>query len=479
MTVKVRFAPSPTGYLHLGSARTALFNFLFARSQNGLFFLRIEDTDKERSKKEFEEDIYDNLQWLGINWDDKVIRQSERADLYKEAIEKLISQDLAYYCFCSKEELELRHQEQLTRGEVPKYPGTCRYLTKEEALTKKEKQSYVIRLKVPEKSIFFKDFLRGEIRADYRQIGDFVIAKKEDEPLYVLANTVDDHYQEITHVIRGEEFISTTPKQLLIYKYLEWSAPIFVHLPLVLGQDRSKLSKRHGAKSIREYRQEGYLPEAILNFIVLLGWHPESDNELISLSEMISQFKLEKLNKSPSIFNISKLNYFNRYYLRSKKAEDILNTINFDNYGRWRDDYFEANNGLRYSREKVLKIINLGKERALLINDILLSVDFFFNKFDYSVELLIWKNSSLEKIKENLNLIKEEFAKIKEENFVSEKIKQTLDNLAPVNKGEFFWPLRVALSGKDASPPPFELAEIFGKEQTLELINRALKKLET
>ncbi|GIW65156.1 MAG: glutamate--tRNA ligase [Candidatus Parcubacteria bacterium] len=477
MTVKVRFAPSPTGYLHLGSARTALFNFLFARSQNGIFLLRIEDTDKERSKKEFEEDIYSNLQWLGISWDDKVIRQSERINLYKEILEKLIDQGLAYYCFCSKEELELRHQEQLTRGEIPKYPGTCRSLTKEEALARKNKQNYVIRLKVPEKSILFKDFLRGEIKADYRQIGDFIIAKKEDEPLYVLANTVDDYYQGITHVIRGEEFISTTPKQLLIYKYLEWPIPIFVHLPLVLGQDRSKLSKRHGAKSIREYREEGYLPEAILNFIVLLGWHPEGNDEIISLSQMINQFKLEKLNKSPSIFNISKLNYFNRYYLRIKNAEDILNVINFDNYGHWHDNYFEANNGLKYSKDKVLKIINLGKERALLISDVLSSVNFFFEEFDYPSNLLIWKNSLPDKIKDNLTLIKDEFTKIDEENFISEKIKLILDNLAPTNKGEFFWPLRVALSGKDASPPPFELAEIFGKKKTLELIDRALEKL--
>jgi glutamyl-tRNA synthetase len=466
MVVRVRFAPSPTGYLHLGGARTALFNFLFARSQNGVFILRIEDTDKERSKKEYEEDILESLAWLGLKYDEGPVRQSERIDLYEKVIYELIEKDLAYYCFCSKEELDLRRQEQLTRGEVPKYPGTCRNLFKQEALKRKEKENYVLRLKVPEKVINFKDYLRGEIKVDFRQIGDFVIAKKEKEPLYVLANTVDDHYQGITHVIRGEEFISTTPKQILIYKYLDWQEPIFVHLPLVLGQDRSKLSKRHGAKSIKEYREEGYLPEAILNFIALLGWHPEGDREIISLEEMIKEFKLEKINKSPAVFNVSKLNYFNRYYLRIKPAEEILEILDFKNY-----------NKDLYSYEKLLKIIELGKERALTLNEILPSVEFFFKDFDYSSELLIWKNTSKEIIKNNLELIKKEFAKIKEEDFVSKKIKEVLDNLSGQDKGPFFWPLRVALSGKEASPPPFDLAEIFGKEKTLILIDKAIKKL--
>ena len=466
MVVRVRFAPSPTGKLHLGGARTALFNFLFARSQNGVFILRIEDTDKERSTPEFENDIIESLSWLGLHWDEGPVRQSERIDLYEKIIKELINKNLAYYCFCSKEELEIRKQEQLTRGEVPKYPGTCRNLTKEEIKNKLAKKiPYVIRLKVPEKIITFKDLLRDEIKIDLRQSGDFVIAKKETEPLYVLANTVDDHYQGITHVIRGEEFLSTTPKQILIYKYLDWQEPIFVHLPLVLGQDRSKLSKRHGAKSISEYRDEGYLPEAILNFIALLGWHPQGDREIISLEEMIKEFKLEKLNKSPAIFNISKLNYFNRYYLRIKKAEEIYPLLDFSKYK------------VNYSYEKLLKIIELGKERAVVVKDILPSVNFFFEEFDYPQELLRWKDVPLEKIKKNLELIKEELAKIKDDDFKSAKIKEILDNLSQNNKGEFFWPLRVALSGKEASPPPFDLAEVFGKEKTIELIEKAIKKL--
>lgn len=477
MVVRVRFAPSPTGFLHLGGARTALFNYLFARSQNGVFILRIEDTDKERSKKEYEDDILESLSWLGLHWDEGSIRQSERIDLYQKILEELIQKDLAYYCFCSKEELELRKQEQLSRGEPPRYPGTCRNLSKKEALEKKEKFDYVIRLKVPEKVISFKDYLRGEIKHDFRLSGDFVIAKKENEPLYVLANTVDDHYQGITHVIRGEEFIATTPKQLLIYKYLEWDEPIFVHLPLVLGSDRSKLSKRHGAKSIGEYRMEGYLPEAILNFIALLGWHPEKDREIISLEEMIKEFKLEKLNKSPAIFNLAKLNYFNRHYLKVKKPEEIIDLIDWQEYGKWQGEKFLAQNKVLYSYQKILKIIEVGKERAGLLTEILPSVSFFFEDFDYPKELLLWKNSSFEKIKNNLKLIQEALGQMKEEDFKSDKIKEVLDNLTQNNKGEFFWPLRVALSGKDASPPPFDLAEVFGKEKTIELIEKAIKKL--
>ncbi|BCX15431.1 MAG: glutamate--tRNA ligase [Candidatus Parcubacteria bacterium] len=481
MSVRVRFAPSPTGKLHLGGARTALFNFLFARSQKGIFLLRIEDTDKERSLKEFEDDIIDSLNWLGLKWDEEIIRQSDRVDLYAKIIKLLLDKKLAYYCFCSKEELEARKQEMLTRGETPIYSGKCRHLDAKEIQDKiKRKVNYVLRLRIPEKTIVFRDFLRGEIKIDYRQIGDFVIAKNEFEPLYVLANTVDDHYQGITHIIRGEEFLHTTPKQILLYKYLEWDHPIFVHLPLVLGQDRSKLSKRHGAKSISEYRQEGYLPEAILNFIALLGWHPNVDNELMSLEEMIKSFQLEKLNKSPAIFNTSKLNFFNKHYLKLKPAEELLPLLDFKNFGKFgQEQKFYANNGCVYDLLKIYKIIDLGKERATLINDILNFVNFFFNDFDYDAQLLLWKNASLLETKSNLIFIKETLDKIKEERFDDAmELKNFLDNIIPRDKrGYFFWPLRVALSGKDFSPPPFDLMSIFGKEKTLNLISKAIDKL--
>lgn len=476
--VRVRFAPSPTGKLHLGGARTALFNFLFARSQKGVFILRIEDTDKERSKREYEEDIIESLNWLRLYYDEGPVRQSERIDLYEKVIKTLIEKDLAYYCFCRKEELELKKQEFLTRGQVPIYPGTCRNLDKNEVKEKLRKGfSYTIRLKVPDKIITFKDYLRGVIKFDLKQIGDFIIAKNEKEPLYVLANTVDDHYQGITHVLRGEEFISTTPKQLLIYKYMNWGIPIFVHLPLILGPGRTKLSKRHGAKSISEYREEGYLPEAILNFIALLGWHPEGDKEIVSLEEMIKEFKLEKINKSSSIFNEAKLNFFNKYYIKRRGSQDLLGFLDFSKYGEWKDNVFYAKNEFSYSYEKILKIIELGKERAITTKDILDSVSFFFEKFDYNPELLLWKNTDFSKIKNNLIKTRDELSKIDENNFVSLKIKEVLDEISQENKGEYFWPLRVALSGKETSPPPQDLAEIYGKNNTLFLVEKAINKL--
>ncbi len=477
---RVRFAPSPTGKLHLGSARTALFNFLFAKSQKGTFILRIEDTDKERSLKEYEEDIISSLNWLGLYPDEEIVRQSERLDLYERVVKHLINKGYAYYCFCSKEELEAKRQEQLTRGEPPRYSGKCLQLSPQEVNKKLDSgEKYVIRLKVPNKVIFYKDFLRGEIPYDFRLLGDFVIAKNEREPLYLLATPVDDHYQGITHVIRGEDHLPNTPKQILIYKYMEWDIPVFVHLPLILGPDRTKLSKRHGAKSISEYREEGFLPEALLNFLVLLGWHPEGDREIISLDEMIKEFKLEKLNKNPAVFNLGKLIYFNRYYLKKKTTKEILELLDFSSYGNWQGDNFKALNGNIYSLEKIFKIIEMGKERASVIPEILSSVDFFFKSFDYPKELLVWKNSSFVEIENNLQKIKEIFYKIKEEEFVAPKIKEILDKISENNKGSYFWPLRVALSGKEASPPPFEIAEVLGKEKTLELINEAIKKLKS
>jgi len=475
---RVRFAPSPTGPLHLGGARTALFNFLFARSQRGTFILRIEDTDKERSSKVYEEDIIQSLLWLGLTPDEPVVRQSERLDLYEEVIKTLINKGYAYYCFCSKEELEIKRQEQLTRGEPPRYSGKCRSLSPKEVnerLSRGEK--YTIRLKVPEKIVYYEDYLRGKLAYDFRLLGDFVIAKSEREPLYLLAAPVDDHYQGITHVIRGDDHLVNTPKQLLIFKYLEWKPPIFVHLPLILGPDRSKLSKRHGAKSISEYRKEGYLPEALLNFLVLLGWHPSGDREIISLEEMIKEFKLEKLNKNPAVFNQSKLIFFNRYYLRNKKSEELLHLLNWETYGTWKENSFYAQNDLVYPLEKIFRIIDLGKERASVIPEILSSVDFFFVDFDYESNLLIWKDTPKEIIKENLLKIKEKLSHLNEGEFTSSQIKQILDDLSGENKGPFFWPLRVALSGKEFSPPPFEIAEIFGKQKSLELIDKALQKL--
>lgn len=474
MIVRVRFAPSPTGFLHLGSARTALFNFVFAKKYKGIFLLRIEDTDKERSKKEFVDDIIKSLNWLGLNPDEGPIFQSDRIDLYRKVIEELLEKNKAYRCFCTKEELEIKREEQITRGQTPKYDGTCSKLTKEEINERLSKNiPYVIRLKVPQEIIVFKDYLRGDIKFDLNLLGDFVIAKNENEPLFHLATPVDDYYQGITHVIRGADHISNTPKQLLIFKVMGWKPPIYVHLPLILGEGGGKLSKRHGAKSVLEYKEEGFLPEAILNFLALLGWHPKRDREIISLKEIIDEFELDDIEVRPAIFNIKKLIWLNKVYLRKKSPQEIIRIINENKELEYLKSYLEDK---KYPIEKIHKIIELGKERAGNLKEIFKSVEFFFKDFDYQKELLIWNGYTLYQIKESLIKTRETLKNIPEENFTSEYLKSILDSLSE-DKGYIYWPLRVSLTGLEASPPPTEIMPIIGKDKTLELIDRAIEKL--
>lgn len=472
MVVRTRFAPSPTGYLHLGSARTALFNYIFAKNQKGSFILRIEDTDKERSQEIFVEDIIESLNWLGINYDEGPIFQSTRIEIYRKVLEELIEKDKAYRCFCTKEELEAKRQEQITRGEPPRYDGTCSQLTKEEVNAKLSKNiPYVIRLKVPKQILTFKDLLRGEIKYDLSLLGDFVIAKSEEEPLFHLATPVDDYYQGITHIIRGAEHIPNTPKQILIYKAMNWKLPIYAHLPLILGETGGKLSKRHGAKSIQEYRKDGYLPEAIINFLVLLGWHPLGQKEIVSLEEIIKEFRLEDVETRHSAFNPKKLIWLNRYYLRKKSSEEIQKLILNDPYLADLKNYLEV-----YSQENTFKIIELGKERANTIREIFMTVKFFYQEIDYPKELLIWKDYTFEQIKNSLLKAKELIEAIPEEKFNYEFIKIVLDSLNE-DKGLIYWPLRVAITGLEASPPPIDIILILGKKKTIELIEKAIEKL--
>jgi len=474
MVVRVRFAPSPTGKLHLGSIRTALFNFVFAKNQKGVFILRIEDTDKERSKKEFVDDIIESLKWLNLNPDEGPIFQSERVEIYRKVIEELIEKGKAYRCFCTKEELELKRQIQITKGEPPRYDGTCSQLSKEEVNEKLSKGiPYVIRLKVPEQVLVFKDFLRGDIKFDLRLIGDFIVAKSETEPLFHLATPVDDYYQGITHVIRGAEHIPNTPKQILIFKAMNWKIPIYAHIPLILGEGGGKLSKRHGAKSVLEYRKEGYLPGAIINFLILLGWHPKGDREVISMEEIIKEFNLEDVEKRPAIFNVKKLVWLNKVYLKRLSSKDVENIISTDPYLEDLKIYLDEE---KYNKEKIYKIIELGKERANTLREIFETVKFFYQDFDYPKELLIWKDYTFDQIRNSLIHVKSAIENIPEEKFNYEYIKQVLDSLSE-DKGYVYWPLRVALTGLEASPPPIDIILILGKEKSLKLIEKAIEKL--
>lgn len=332
-SVRVRFAPSPTGPLHIGGARSALFNWLLAKKYNGQMIVRIEDTDLERSSLESEENILGALLWLGLDWDEGIkkggnngpYRQTERLNTYKEAAEKLLLTGQAYYCYCTEEELEAERQACLAKNEMPIYMGKCRNLSPEDrSRLEAEGRKKVIRFRVPNnENIIVKDLVRGDVVFESNGIGDYVIVKSDGIPVYNFAVVLDDALMGITHVVRGEEHLSNTPRQLLLYAALDLTLPLFAHVSLILGNDRSKMSKRHGATSIEAYKSQGYLPEALINFLVLLGWSPVGEEEIFTLSELVEHFSLERVAKNPAVFDVDKLNWINGHYIRNSSLERI------------------------------------------------------------------------------------------------------------------------------------------------------------
>lgn len=331
--MKVRFAPSPTGPFHIGGARSALFNWLLARREGGTFLLRIEDTDLVRSTRESEENIKAALKWLGMDWDEGIdvggdngpYRQTERLDIYKEVTDRLIAEGKAYYCYCTEEELEAERQAQLARGETPKYNGHCRHLTEEQrAAYEAEGRKPTVRLRVPlNETVAFDDMVRGHVAFESNGIGDFVIVKSDGIPVYNYAVVIDDHTMEVTHVIRAEEHLSNTPRQIVIYNALGWEVPTFGHISLIMGKDGKKMSKRHGATSVEQYKNLGYLPEAINNFLALMGWAPEGEQELFTTEELIKNFSMDRVAKNPAVFDIDKLNWINFNYMKKLTDEEL------------------------------------------------------------------------------------------------------------------------------------------------------------
>ena len=472
--IKVRFAPAPTGFLHLGGARTALFNFLFAKKHEGEFILRIEDTDKERSKKEFEEDIIEGLKWLGISWD-KIFHQSERIEIYKKYLKKLFDEGKVYPCFCSKEELEAQRQEKLSRGQVPIYSGKCRKLTKKDwEKFFREGRSFVLRFKTPIKKIKFKDIIRGKVEFDTKLIGDFAISQGFERPLFLIAGVIDDFEMGISHVIRGEDHLSNTPKQILLQEALGFPRPEYAHIPLILGKDRSKLSKRHGAVRIRDYKEMGILPEAMVNYLALLGWSSKDNREFFSMEELIEKFSLKDVHKGGAVFSQRKLEWINQLWMRKLEIEDLAKrAIPFlKKAGLIKDEY---------DFEKIKSIVRVERERMRKLSDLPELADFFFKEKDYDPKLLFWRGMTKEKLllslKKSLDLIK----KIPEESFVAMHLKDVFLKEAEKfseDRGELLWPLRVALSFKKASPPFFEIMEILGKKETEKRVEFAIKKIE-
>lgn len=331
---RLRFAPSPTGPLHIGGARSALFNFLLAKKHGGTFIVRVEDTDLDRSSRESEENIKDSLRWLGITWDEGIdvggahgpYRQTERLALYEEATARLLAENKAYYCFCSEEELAAEREEQLARGETPRYGGKCRHLTEVQQQVQRDRGvEPVVRLRVPAgETVEIDDMVRGHVAFDTDGIGDFIIVKSDGIPVYNFAVVVDDATMEISHVIRGEEHLSNTPRQLVLYDALGYRRPAFGHVSLILGADRTKMSKRHGSTSVVAYREQGFLPEALVNFLALLGWAPPGEEEIFSLAELVDAFSLDRVSKSPAVFDLEKLKWLNGAYIRSAAQERLM-----------------------------------------------------------------------------------------------------------------------------------------------------------
>ncbi len=332
-SVRVRFAPSPTGRLHIGNARTAILNWLFARHSKGQFVLRIEDTDAERSSRESEESILNDLKWLGLDWDEGPdvsgpvgpYRQSERLEIYRQYLEQLKSSRKAYPCFCSEEELQQHREAALARGENPHYDRRCLQLSETERTRRLQAGDQAVwRFHVRDGEVSWEDLVKGRLEFQSEQFGDFVLVRADGVPTYNFAVTVDDGLMQITHVVRGDDHVSNTPRQLLIYEALGWTPPHFAHIPMILGPDRARLSKRHGATSVAEFRERGYLPEALVNFLSLLSWSSESGDEILPVERLIAEFSFERVNKSPAIFDITKFNWMNGHYIRNLELADLL-----------------------------------------------------------------------------------------------------------------------------------------------------------
>ncbi len=467
--VRVRMAPSPTGSLHIGTARTALFNWFFAHHHTGQFILRIEDTDRERSKKEFEDEIVDGLKWLGIEWDE-FYRQSDRIKIYTKYIKKLLDSGKAFWCYHSEEELEEERKDQLENKQLPRH--VCKY--KGQATRDKQQgtRDGIVRLAVDENSkrkIFFDDIVKGKIEFEEGLIGDMGIAKDVQTPLYNLAAVIDDYEMDITHVIRGEDHIANMPKQILITEALGFDSPLFAHIPLILAPDKSKLSKRHGATSVIEYRERGYLSDALVNFLALLGWTSnETNREILTKNEVIEQFSLEKIHRSGAVFDIKKLNWINSQYIKtfnnSQLAEVALPFIK---------KFFGEKD-----KEIITKISPLLRERLEYFDQVE-EFRYFFQEPEYEASLLIWKKGNQKQAKKSLELVANHLENKKELDI--KDIGKELDEIANSNfggdRGMVYWPLRVALSGEKFSADPIEIIKTVGLKISIERLKKAISKL--
>jgi glutamyl-tRNA synthetase len=478
---RLRFAPSPTGFLHIGNLRTVLFAYILSRKLKGSLVLRIEDTDKKRESEGALESLLDILNWIGIEFDEgphiggdfSPYIQSERLDYYNKYAQELLKKGEAYYCFCSPERLKKVREEQAKRKEAPKYDGFCRNLSSEEVEKKiKKGEKFVIRQKIRKKEIVkVYDELRGEIIFNTDNLDDHVLVKSDGVPTYQFASVVDDHLMNISHVSRGDEWLASFPKNVLLYKAFDWDVPKFIHFPLILNKEGGKLSKRQGDVFVEDYRRKGYLPEAIINFCALLGWNPKDDNEILSLKEIISKFRIEDLGVSPAIFDKDKLDYLNAYYIRKKSLKELRVLC---------QPYLEKESLIDDSHDDnfIDAVLALSQERLRKLEDITSIAGFFFkDDLKYDPELLIWKKLSLKELKDNLKELYDLLNKIEKDSWTKESLERNIFDYIKENdkkNGDYLWPLRVSLSGEKNSPSPIEIAAVLGKEKSLKRIKKAI-----
>jgi len=474
--VRVRFAPSPTGYPHLGNIRTALFNWLFARHYGGKFILRIEDTDVSRRVEEAEQAILDGLQWLGLNWDEGPYYQSQRLPIYHEAANRLLEEGYAYLCYCSSERLEEMRREQMKRKQPPKYDRRCRNLTQyERDQLAAQGITPVLRFKMPlEGDTTVHDLIRGSINFKHETLDDFVLLKSDGYPTYHLASIVDDNSMAISHVLRADEWISSLPRHVLLYQAFNWQAPQFAHLPMILGPDRSKLSKRHGATTITDYQKQGYLPQAMTNFLALLGWSLDDHTELLSQEELIKYFSLERVGKTAAIFNKDKLDWMNGVYLRKLDlAELVQQAIPFLE----RDLPESVKRPLNNSY--VCQVMSLIQERARTLAEIPGLTEFFFlDELHYGAGLLPGKGLDTESAGKAITITLQKLGAV--ENWdvsLLENILRPLSAELELTTGKFFGLLRIAVTGCTIAPPLFQTMVVLGKDKCLKRLRTSLQIL--
>lgn len=480
-SVRVRFAPSPTGYLHVGGLRTALYNYLFARKNNGKFVLRIEDTDRSRYVEGAVENLISALKWCGLDFDEGPqvggnfgpYLQSQRLDMYQKYIQELIIRGDAYYCFCTQERLEeLKKEQQKQKLPQAKYDKHCLLLSKSQIENNiANKIPFVVRLNVrPSQKIIFDDIIRSHVEFDSNNVDDQVLIKSDGYPTYHFANVVDDHLMEISHVIRGEEWLSSTPKHVLLYDSFGWDRPIFAHLPLLLNPDRSKLSKRQGDVAVEDYRAKGFLKEALVNFVALLGWNAGDDKEFYLMNELIENFSLERVNKSGAVFDIEKLNWLNAEHLRKKTNNEILTMLK-ENIQK--SEFSNQN----YSDEFLLSIIGAMKERVSFIKEFITNCQYFYTAPMEYEQKSIEKNWNSE-TPNHLRKIRNAFTSLR--NPIKEDFELELTNVATefnIGKGKLIHPLRLAISGTSTGPGVFDIVTILGKEEVVKRIDTALEKI--